>query len=228
MGPVTASTVTASVQALVHFCSSTSLGVGASDQSLLKSVVCNTQYVSRESLFKSMFGADSYVDWDALAAAHRRSEGRKKGNPVGDATIWCTLLGFVSGDRQALIKTQQQQQHSGGVASGLSIRTRYRPFFIVHQAVEAGIGKEDFGRGPLAADAVLAISVRAFFILNLVGIVPMPALDLLLGTSIGKAVTQQAQSIMIQVLSEKFTPAQYEVSGGVFCLERCVWYQCFA
>lgn len=218
------SDMVSSISSLLHFCASMSLATKEDDQSLLKTVVCNTQYVDRESLYASMFGKDAYVDWGALAAAHKRSESRKKGNPVGDATVWYNLLSYMSGNRKVLQKLQQQHvgssswlasMISGGgndaVSSSSSSssppRIRYRPFFAVHDAIETTMGIK--GGFQNDADAILTLSVRVFFILNLMGIVPITALDFLLSKSTKRSVTQQAQTILISVSSEKFTPHQY-------------------
>lgn len=217
------SDMVSSISSLLHFCASMSLATKEDDQSLLKTVVCNTQYVDRESLYASMFGKDAYVDWGALAAAHKRSESRKKGNPVGDATVWYNLLSYMSGNRKVLQKLQQQHvgssswlasMISGGASSTDTFsspssppRVRYRPFFAVHDAIEATMGIK--GGFQNDADAILTLSVRVFFILNLMGIVPITALDFLLSKSTKRSVTQQAQTILISVSSEKFTPNQY-------------------
>ena len=265
------SDMVSSIKSLLHFCSSMSLATKEDDQSLFKTLICNTQYVDREKLFASMFGEESYVDWGALAAAHKRSEARKKGNPVGDATVWNNLLSFISGDRKALQKAQQQHVGSsswlasmisggsagGGDSSSTSSsppRVRYRSFYAVYDAIESTLGSKSGQNMGLDADAMLALSVRAFFILNLMGIVPITALEFMLSkvhvslsllyccvplgarerkrerdeplkpirlffpspsvSCLGcqatkKTVTQQAQTIMISVSSEKFTPLQY-------------------
>lgn len=220
------SDMVSSISSLLHFCAAMSLATKEDDQSLLKTLVCNTQYVDRESLYASMFGKDAYVDWGALAAAHKRSESRKKGNPVGDATVWYNLLSYMSGNRKVMQKVLQQ--HSGSSSSWLASmisgtasnsadtsssssasppRVRYRPFFAVHDAIETTMGIK--GGFQNDADTILTLSVRVFFVLNLMGIVPITALDFMLSKSTKRSATQQAQTILISVSSEKFTPHQY-------------------
>lgn len=115
------------IQSLVKFCTDINVSAGVpKDQSLLKTLVCNTQFVDRQALFSKLFGADSYVSWDVIANMEKRAQSRSKrgsspANSVGSIATWHTLLSFVHGHRPVFL------------AQPATAKTAYRPFYLVHE-----------------------------------------------------------------------------------------------
>jgi hypothetical protein len=184
------------IGALVHFCEDINVGTDDADRPLLKVLVCNLQYIARQTLYAQLFGTDAYANWEVVDARRKRAQSRKKGNPLGGATTWYYLLRFATANRAAF----QQQPNACKVA--------HRPFYVVYDAITSEFRNE----GGAAGGVDLATIVRAFFIVNIFGITPLTALDNLLTRTLNRPVRSEAQNIMIQISSEKFTPEQYEAT----------------
>lgn len=237
-----ASLISASIPPLVQFCSDTNVAVDDEGQFLLKTIICNLQYVDRESLFARVFGKDSYINWEVVETKHKRAQSRKRGNPVGTSSTWCCYLSFLQGNRQAF----QLKLHQA--------RSANRPFYLVYDAVAGEFGNAD----GITTDIILTASIWSFFMINIMGLTPMASLEMCLGFAMKRPVKQESQSVMIQVTldsipvqctaspecpwgvwlrhafdiappqvsSEKFTPQQYEstiswlISSGVVAIDR--------
>lgn len=78
----------------------------------------------------------------------------------------------------------------------------YRPFYLVYDSVM----NEFKGTGTVVDFSVI---VRVFFVVNIIGIAPMAALENMLNRALNRPVKTEAQNIMIQISSEKFTPEQF-------------------
>ena len=186
------------IESIVHFCSDVNVGTGPTSECLAKTLVANMQYVDRESLYVKLFGDTSYINWEAMANMQKRSTLKRKGNTLGDSVVWCHLLSFLHGDVTAF----QGQLPSSKVA--------YRPFYLVYESIVAQFKGVVVEAGkPVVNNSMLSLCVRAFFISNLIGIVPMAALEYLMCKHFDRGATAESTAIMIAVSSEKFAPEQY-------------------
>lgn len=178
------------IQSLVHFCRDINVGVGKDDQCLLKAIICNMQYIHRQALYAKLFGESSYANWEMIDNTQKRMQSRKKGNMLGNCITWFYLLSFIRANKQVL-QTQAP-----------SAKTVFRPFYLVHDAIT-----NEFKRTGTVID--LSTIVQVFFVCNIVGILPVVAIETVLDKTLKRPVKSEAQNIMIQIASEKFTPEQY-------------------
>ena len=196
------------IQSLVKFCTDTNVSAGdPKDQSLLKTLICNTQFVDRPALFAELFGADSYINWDVIANMEKRVQSRNKRdrastNAVGSISTWHTLLSFVHGHRPAFL------------AQTAAAKMAYRPFYLVHEAIATELRNSPYAQADAAGGRKvdLSISVRIFFIINLIGIQPTSAIESVLGRLLDRPVRAESQAILIQLACEKFTQQQYSAA----------------
>jgi hypothetical protein len=125
---------------------------------LLKSIVCNLQYIDRTTTYIAIFGEDSYVNWEGVASMQKRASIKKRGNALsGGSTVWCYLLQYVQGDHDLFLRQPA------------SCKITFRPFYLVHDAIASCFST-------MPKKDVLDISIQSFFIVNLIGIVPLDAL----------------------------------------------------
>lgn len=182
------------IACLVKFCVDVNIGTLDNAQFLLKSIVCNMQYIHKQHLFAKLFGKDSYVNWELSETMLKRSMSKRKVNAIGGVNVWFYLMLYINGDHQ------KYQLHA------LNVRNMYRPFALIVEACT----NEFVGTGVHIDFATMA---RLFFTIHLIGIQPVHAISTLLNPIVSKhtmnVFASYAQNMALRILEEKFTPEQY-------------------
>jgi hypothetical protein len=183
-----------SIACLVKFCTDVNIGTLPGTKYLLKSVVCNMQYIQKDVLYSQLFGSNSYVNWEISENILRRSMNKRRTNSIGGVNTWYYLLMYVGANSEAF----QQQTNS--------TRTVYKPFYIVLDAC-----KQEFVGTSISID--LSTAVRIFLMIHLIGIQPVHAICAVLtpivSTHLNQVSASYAQNMALKILEEKFTPSQY-------------------
>jgi hypothetical protein len=183
------------ISCLVKFCTDVNIGTLPESMYLLKSIVCNMQYIQKDVLYALLFGKESYVNWELSENMLKRFMLKRRTNSIGGASSWFYLLRYVRADSEIF---QQQSTNS--------MRNMYRPFYIVLDAC-----KQEFAGTSIPVD--LSEVARIFLMILLIGIQPVHAISIILTPVVQKHLHQTsasyAQNIALKILEEKFTPSQY-------------------
>lgn len=138
--------------------------------------------------------APAHTLLQVVNSAQKRAQSRRMGNTVGTSATWCFLLSFLDAD----MPTFQSQT--------ATTRAQHRAFYAVHDAMADVSTRRST---TLTPHAQLSTILQAFFIVNIVGITPIDALEALLSRALQRPVREDAQAIMIRISAERFTPEQH-------------------
>lgn len=185
------------IACLVKFCTDVNIGTIENSKYLLKSIVCNMQYIHKQDLYSKLFGADSYVNWELSETMIKRSMSKRKVNSIGGIGSWYYLMFYLQGKLDIFQQLSMQSPSS---------KNTYRPFYLIVEACNF----EFKGTG---VQIDFSIMVRLFFTIHLIGIQPVHAISTLLNPIVSKHMMQvsasYAQNMALRILEEKFTPQQY-------------------
>ena len=178
---------------LVKFCVDVNIGTIENSTYLLKSMICNMQYIDKQQLYAKLFGEQSYVNWELSETMLKRSMAKRKTNSIGGIGVWFYLALYIEGKQEVFHQLTTS-----------ATRTMYRPFYLVVEACNSEIHgiQLDF-----------SLLVRLFLTIHLIGIQPVHAISTILNTIVSKHTMQisasYAQNIALKILEEKFPPEQY-------------------